>query len=215
MNVLQAIETFRSDEQDEGKGMFWSDDELTGYYSEANKEACIRSGLLTNRAFEYEIGASDAEIGIDKSIVEISNVTLIDASGARTVIDPSSIYDLDRINPDWRGTTEKPSRYVHQDTSIRLSSLSDDSYTIVVEASVTPDDFEDDDDEPSISQHHHSELLHWVRYRAYKKQDADSFNSEKSAVGYKMFERYFGRRKTADLRKRQNANRPHRNQPCW
>lgn len=74
---------------------------------------------------------------------------------------------------------------------------------------------QDDDDEPEIAEVHHINLLDWVLFRAYSKPDADAFDPNRSADSMKSFSDYFGKRGTADLRRRQNANRPHRNTLQW
>ena len=70
---------------------------------------------------------------------------------------------------------------------------------------------EDDEDEPEINEAHHMSLIDWVLFRAYSKPDSDAFNPGKSAESLAAFSSYFGKRSNADMRRKQNSSRPHRN----
>ena len=70
-------------------------------------------------------------------------------------------------------------------------------------------------DVPEIHEAHHDGLIQWALHKAFGKPDADLFDAAKSNEAEAAFTRQFGKRPTADLRKRQNANRPHRNRLHW
>ena len=62
-----------------------------------------------------------------------------------------------------------------------------------------------------INEIHHLHLVDWVLHKAYSKPDVDTLNPGKAKDAEGRFIASFGKRPSADLRRRQNANRPHRN----
>ena len=116
------------------------------------------------------------------------------------------------MRPGWRSRNERPTHYVLDDKRLIVSALPDQDYTLYIEFFRTPGKaLQNDSDTPEIAEAHHLNLLDWVLHVAYSKPDADAFNPNKSAESEASFTAYFGKRPNADLRRRQNANRPHRN----
>ena len=58
-------------------------------------------------------------------------------------------------------------------------------------------DLVNDDDEPEIRIEAQPAIVQWMLYRAYSKQDADTFDPQKAARALAEFEREFGRKTSA------------------
>lgn len=216
MNLGELISEFRILAQDTAKPYLWPDSELAVWFSEAETEAAIRAKLIReNDSFEIKAGDNSA-IELSSLIFEIEYAELIDSAGTSYEVFASSRSAMDKDRRGWRQRTERPTHYIHDDKSMILTAIPDQDYTLYVEYCRTPAiQLEADSDEPEISDIHHVRLLDWAMFRAYSKPDADTMNKEKSDGGESRFIANFGKRPNADLRRRQNANRPHRNRLQW
>ena len=212
MNLRAYIDQFRIRAQDTAKPYLWPDDELAPWFSEAEAEAAVRARLIHD-ADELVFKAGDNDpVDLPVGLFDIQYAELRAADGTAYELKGASRQELDRIRSGWRTRNERPGNYVHEDKTLILTALPDQDYTLFIEFFRTPrNPMQNDDDEPEIAEVHHINLLDWVLFRAYSKPDADAFDPNRSADSVKSFSDYFGKRGTADLRRRQNANRPHRN----
>jgi hypothetical protein len=55
----------------------------------------------------------------------------------------------------------------------------------------------DMDDEPEIAARYHRSLRFWMMFRAYSKQDTETFDPKKLADSLSMFEQEFGKKSAA------------------
>ena len=65
------------------------------------------------------------------------------------------------------------------------------------------------DDEPEIAAHLHMALVQWMLYRAFSRPDSDTHDPGRAAVALDVFERYFGPRPNADLRRSTRHDEAH------
>jgi len=212
MDLAAMIGQFRVQAQDARKPYLWPDSELEYWFSEAESEAAVRARLLRDTD-EFSIASGNNDpLELPIGLFDIQHAELRASDGTTYEISATSRRDLDWLRPGWRSRAERPTNYVHDDKQLILSSLPDQDYTLYLEFFRLPKNrLEGDDDEPEIAEAHHANLIDWVLFRAYSKPDADAFDANKSAVSLAAFERYFGASTNADLRRRQNASRPHRN----
>ena len=212
MNLRDGIDQFRVRAQDTKRPYLWPDPEIAGWFSEAESEAAVRALLIFDTE-ELAVSAGDSEkIVLPLPLFDIQHAELRAADGSVTVIDGSSRRELDRLRPGWRSKTERPTHYVHDDKSLSLSAIPDQNYTLYIEFFRLPKRaLEEDEDVPEINEVHHFNLIDWVLFRAYSKPDADAFNPDKSKEAEVAFVSYFGKRSNADIRRKQNASRPHHN----
>lgn len=203
---------FRVRVQDTVCPYLWTNDEITPWFAEAESEAAIRARLLRDTV-EQSITAGDSTpIDVPAALFDIQYAELRAADGRRLVLAPSSREAQDQTRPGWRQRIEPPSAYFHDDKTLRLNAVPDQDYTLYLEFFRTPTPLLiEDEDEPEIAAIHHRALIDWVEFRAYSKPDAETMNPGKATAAEARFIAVFGRRPTADLRRRQNANRPHRN----
>lgn len=219
MKLGELIDAFRWSADDTATPPFWSDARLIALFNEAENEAAMRAGLLLDvdgPLSEYEIRAGDTVLDLDPRLVTVKAAWLVTSDGRREPLALLTRDEATRLEPDWRTLTGRPDGLILTDTQGTLNRVSDAAYTLKLEATRLPlEPMRDKDSTPKLAAIHHPYLLDWVFYRAYDVQDAEIFNPKKSAEALVRFERYFGRRPTAAQRKAQQANRPHRNQPCW
>lgn len=212
MNRRAFIDEFRAMAGDKAKPYLWSDDELTKWLNDGEAEAAIRARLIRG-SDEISVSAGEATYDLPAGAFDIQFAELQPADGSDAVaIKASSRRDLDTYRRGWRTEVVRPEFFILDDQTLTLSSAVDADYVLAIEFFRTPaDKMAADSDCPAIAEQHHEPLLHWVFHKAYGKQDADGFDPVKSADAEARFTSYFGRRPSADLRRRQNANRPHRN----
>lgn len=221
MNLSQLITSFRTDADDAARPYLWSDDEVIGWLNEAEEEAAIRSKLIFE-SVRPEICQIDVSIAagnvykLHDAVSEIIYASLTDVSGNVTQLGIKDRFELSRLKPDWRTTTEKPQYLVHHDKNIELGCIVDASYTIKLEVHRLPlKCLAKESDTPEINRVHHKMLVQWALHRAYEKPDAETLNPAKSQTAEAKFTEYFGERPNADMRKAENANRPHVNKAYW
>lgn len=211
MTLGELIAEYRSLSGDKRRPYLCDDAEATKWFNEAQDEAAIRSRLLV-ASEEISFDAGTPNQLIPSGMFEISAAELVDANGKRYVIEARTSGELDIVRPGWRRSVERPEFFVIEDTAIVLGSVPDAAYTLCVEGYRTPDRvLKNENDIPAIHRTHHSGLIAWVMYKAFGKRDADLFDPDRSAESEAAFTRQFGKRPNANLRKRQNANRPHHN----
>ena len=212
MNLGALIDEYRIRTGDVEKPYFSVDDELIAWFNEAEKEAAIRSRLI-RRDDSFDLVAGDASpIDLDDALFDIQYAELRAADGTAYELKPSSreIQDFERRG--WRSLTDRPSCYIHDDKQLIVNAIPDQAYTLYIEFFATPArPMEGPDDEPGIARVHHVSLIDWVEFRAYSKPDADFMDKGKAQEAERRFTMSFGKRPSADLRRRQNANAPHRN----
>ena len=211
MNVESLITEFRTRSGDKVKKYLWPDEELLPWLADAEKEAAIRARLIRD-SDELSIAAGDVAVDLPAGLFDIQYAEIRGADGKCYEMAPSDHSALDSDRPGWRTKSERPREYIHNDKTLTLSAVADAAYSIYIEFFREPaKPLASDSDVPEINGTHHIHLIDWVMHKAYGKQDADTMDQGKSDDGEARFERYFGKRPNADLRRRQNASRPHRN----
>ena len=209
MNLGELIANFRVDERDTAAPYNWPDEDLTRWFNEAVEEAAIRKSLIREE-LTLTLTAGDTGVTIPARVVEVRTARIVE--GGRTYwLDPTDRYEQDRLHRDWRDIIERPTAFIHDDSSITLNRIVAASGELKLECYRVPvNPMADDNDEPEISAAHHRRLDGWVRYRAYMVPDSDFGDKKRAEQGIADFEDYFGRRPDADHRRNNNANRPHR-----
>jgi len=209
VNLGELIANFRVDERDTAAPYNWPDEDLTRWFNEAVEEAAIRKSLIMEE-LTLTLTAGDTGVTIPARVVEVRTARIVEA-GVTYWLDPTDRYEQDRLNRDWRDLIERPTAFIHDDSSITLNRIVAASGELKLECYRVPvDPMADDSDEPDISAVHHRRLDGWVRYRAYMVPDSDFGDKKRAEQGLADFEDYFGQRPDADHRRNNNANRPHR-----
>lgn len=230
MTLKDLIASFRVDADDKAQSLngstsdlLWPDDDVTRWFNEAVEEAALRKRLIfdetTPEVCEIAVEEGVSGYPLNSALVEITAAFLHTAGSERVIrLTATDRDEMDRIRPDWRTERCTPKYFIQEDTRIYLPGIVDADYTMKLEGYRLPLDDEqmsDESDVPVIAQAHHRFLVHWPLHRAYGKQDADTFDPNRAALALDAFEKYFGLRPDADLRKDQQANRPHHNKAYW
>lgn len=230
MTLEDLIASFRVDADDQSRSvngstsdLLWQDDDVTRWFNEAVEEAALRKRLIfddtTPDVCQIAVLEGVSGYPLNPALVEITAAFLHTAGSERVIrLYATDRDEMDRIRPDWRTDRCTPKYFIQEDTRIYLPGIVDADYTMKLEGYRLPLDDEqmsNDSDVPVIAQAHHRFLVHWATHRAYGKQDADTFDPNRSQLALDAFEKYFGLRPDADLRKDQQANRPHHNKAYW
>lgn len=209
MTVAELIAEFRKRTDDTESPYLFSDDDLITWFAQAEEEAALRADLLPD-SDTVNVTAGNPVVTIPDGVRHIEYAELrTDSMGY--VMAQRTAQELDRTVLNWRTRTDLPREFVHnQSGKILLSALPDRDYTLFIDFYRTPDPVTELTDTPEIPTEHHLSLVHWVEYRAYSVPEAEIFDPARSANGEKEFTRYFGRPLTADRRRKQRSNTPHR-----
>lgn len=220
MNLGELRDTFRRDVKDTSTPYLFSDESIDEWINEAEEEACLRGRLIFDNETPTicEIGTTTDTTRYDlhESITELVHASITKSSGE--VVDLSILdrREADRLQYDRRTLTQEPTAIIHHDTWIEYDCIPEADYTLNIEVYRTPKNpMANDGDTPEINARHHKRLLDWVKHKAFEIPDTDTMDLGRTMKYEARFERYFGKRPTADMRKRQNANTPHRNQAHW
>lgn len=223
MNLQELIAAFRTDAFDKKSPYFWTDCDVIRWFNEAEQEACIRQKLIrekTNPAIcRIDVTAENTVYPLDPRVIDINYASMVYVGNDNMfpyILAKTTTDELDMIRPQWRALSYRPRAIICYDTSIETDCIPDTAYTINLEVYRLPlQDMVNSADTPEINAIHHRHLVKWVLFRAAQMQDAEIESSGRAEKFEAQFDEYFGRRPTADNRRRQNANRPHRNVAVW
>ncbi len=200
MTLADLIDDFREESHDIGSPPFWSATRLARLASEGQREACRRGDLLidsTSSMCSVSVTAGDPVVAIDPRVLEVKRIRL---ASLGFQLCPVTVAQMDGYTSPWEQDTGEPTNYVpdYQTGAIRLYPIpvSDDDLLLTV-SRLPLEDLVDDSDEPEIRLEAQHALVQWMLYRAYSKQDADTFDPKKAARALAEFEREFGRKTSA------------------
>lgn len=199
MALRDLIDEFRYEASDESIPYFWPDSYLAKIASQAEREACRRGALIIDSTSQFctlAFEAGDDVLNLDKRIIEIRRARVVETGCKLSFVTSDQ---LDRNNETWESEIGNPYAYVsdYQTGAIRLYPVPTNNGEIRLTVRRLPlADMELDEDEPEIRTEAHSALVQWMLYRAYMRQDADSFNPAKSAAALAEFTREFGEKKS-------------------
>jgi len=204
MNLPELIAAARAmlDDPDVGgdeRDLLWSDDELVRWINEAQQEAARRAYLLfddTSSITQVQIDSSGNRFPVNQRVIRVNGARLI--GGIHPYLIPANEDELDIRDPQWGKRQGEPTRYVNRDKHILLDRIPTGPGVIQLEAYILPSELALGVNETlDIDPQHHEALLYWVKYRAYDKDDTETKNAEKSAIGSNQFTSRFGRRRDA------------------
>lgn len=209
---MEALEAeFRLTEQDIVEPFLFLSEEIATWATQAEEEAAIRANLIRDSE-ELTVKAGDTAVALPSLLYDIQYVECQYPDGTTTEVFAKDRGTLDQERPGWRAETCRPQDYIHDDKQMVLGGIAEADCTLYVEFYRRPKKaLSAASDVPEIAAVHHLNLLDWVRYRAYLKPDIDTQDNKRALAAEASFTAYFGRRKTADLRRAQNAVVPHRN----
>lgn len=186
----------RSDLDDTAQPYLWSDDELTEYADDAQKQACRRGRLLvdstTDAICEIAVVAGTSVYTLDPRVIRINRARL---SSESLPLRFMQVRALDAQAPGWEDWEGTPEYLVPdwQSGGIRLVPNPTANATLGLTVVRLPlAELNDPDDDFEIRDEYLRELRHWIVYRAYMKRDSETFKPDKATEALALFEREFG-----------------------
>lgn len=224
MTLSELIRSFRVRSNDKVLPYFWSDQELTDWFNESEREACLRGRLIVEAEnpdiCTIPVVADQAFYTQSPLLYELTYIAIKTDSCVRPIRLVSS-EELDRVRPGWR--SERPSRYtdyaLQDDKKIRLVPTPCEDAQLLLEGFRFPMESmllnDKDTVEPEIHRSHHDKLVEWVLHRAFSIPDTEFFDPQRSAMAEQVFANYFGIRPDSDLRRTVREDFPQTAKPYW
>lgn len=190
----------------------WTNEELTRFINEAEKQAC-RSALLLKKAssdFDITVVADQAEYEVNPKVINIKNIYL-DSNGRE--LERVEVEDLVSI-PKWRTVVGTPDRYIvdYNLNSIRLYPTPEENDTLNLIAYTLPSEdmvWESADiDSPEIKEQFQLDMLYYAAYLAYLKEDANALDPQRAEKFKLLFDSEFSNTNAyIDVRRERTRNR--------
>lgn len=223
MKVSQIIAKWRLRADDRAAPYLYSDDDGIDFLNEAMDEACIRARLLTDSSTpeicEITLDQAQTTYQLDPRVIEVDHARI---DGLRAPLCRASFDSLaERASPPPM-PAGAPCRYAvqglpQQGMELTLDRLPADQYTTLrltvkrlqLVPLVMPDPNDISTDlEPEIARQLHLKLVLWMAHLAYDGRDADASNQQMSANYEARFERAFGKRRSANVIRKQLNHSP-------
>ena len=190
----------------------WSNEELTRFINEAQKQACRSAFLLksADASFQISVTADTPTYAMDSKILRIKGAWL-ESTGSE--LSPLEYEDLMAI-PKWRTTARTPHSYIpdYDTGTIRLYGipLIDDTVNILAYhlPLVDMDWNKAIVDTPEIREEYHIDMLAYAAYLAYQKDEANTFDPQRAEYFRQLFQRSFSDTSAyGDTRRRRTSGR--------
>lgn len=208
MKLKELISECRSRLDDKAAPFLWSGDELTRWINEAVDEAALRARLIydeTSPLTRIQVAANRATYPLDNKIFMVDRVIL---GSTGNELCRTNQPDLDDSVCHWRTIVGTPQWFIDEQSYLRLYPMSAVADTVQLAVWRTSDcPLKADEDVPEIPPRHHMNLIEWVRFRAYSKQDADTKDDQKAAEGLSLFTQAFGERPDANVQRKHRVKR--------
>lgn len=200
MTLAEISALFRSEADDTKDPPFASDAEIVEWANDAQNEACRRARLLvdsrTAGLTTVSLTVAAERYALDARVIFVRRARL---ALNKSLLRLASYRDIDGVNgisADWEDETGTPTHLITDtDTGfVRPYPITDAAGTVRLTVVRLPlDDMVADADVPEIHARFHRNLRHWMLYRYYSKQDADTFDAGKAAAALEAFETEFGK----------------------
>lgn len=194
----------------------WKTQELLGYLTEAEREACYRARLVIDST-TAETCVLDIEAGVNAYTLDsrILAVIRLALPGIAYPLDRVSLDELDRSRRNWMSEEGVPAQYcLDVETGklyldrVPLVDYTGSSMTVHrlplerLALAVAPDpEVPEDEGTPAVEleipENYHMDLLHWVERLAFLKRDAETFDKKRSDDAETRFGMVFGSRPSA------------------
>lgn len=180
----------------------WSDEELTQYINEAEREACVRAKFIQDKTTlaVCKLSLLDNKEWYDLR-PEVIEVYAAFYNGKRLhQMNEQDLSDLTR--------TGVPTHYIVAGQQIRVYPLNTEAAVLTINVYRLPlEDMADDSDEPEIPVEHHYRLIDWAARCAYLKRDSDAYDEKRADKHESLFTLAFGVRPDANVRRKRNDKR--------
>lgn len=185
----------------------WSDSALLRYINEAQRQACNRTDFLFSEVyFSITLATGVHTYSISDKITFIESVEFDDTQK----VSHKSVEELKRYVTDWRtlsGMTGNELYYTIRNRKMRVYPIPDavdNGKKLTLNAYHLPiDNITSTSDDLVIAEENHRDLIWWVLYEAYSKQDAETYDKEKGLRYLAQFNQVFGDYVPSEVRQNQ------------
>lgn len=206
MDAGQLVAAFRQRADDEAVPYLFSDERAYYFASEAEKEACVRTLLLSDETSPFltiNVTAGQAVYPLDSRVFRIEAARFIPTSGHACALELTGLDTL-RNRDSALSDEGRPSTIVHHGNTIRLWPKPRIGVTGQINLSVYRlplAAMEAETDEPEIPPEHHDPLIDWMMYLAYSTKDSDKEDPARAERAKQRFEQHFGFRPNTETQR--------------
>ncbi len=203
MNSSELYERFRDDVQDKAQPYFWSDTNVWDYMNDAYRMFVRLTGGVADFDSDVcfvDVVAGEATAPHDKSILRFMGGQ---RKSDNQPIEIINFTDMGKLRASDYGqaksllidSTTGPVKYVvtgMKRNTLRWIQIPEVSDTIQFNVYRLPLNTIDGDNQEfeDVDEDHHLHLLNWMKYMAYNKHDADTYDPVKAESYKKKFEDY-------------------------
>lgn len=203
MTSDELYDFFRRDVVDTVQPYLWSDDEVYAYMNDAYYMFVRMTGGIpdfTSAACTVNAVANQPVANINPAILVIRQASLDPTGDAVKVI---NAQDMERLSDEDYGVLRQINtsvakgrvRYIvmgMEQNKVRWVNIPDINYTVKLIVDRLPLTTITDGGQQfdGVAGHHHFHFLQWMRYLAYGKQDAETFDKTRSLAEKQAFEQY-------------------------
>lgn len=204
MEIADLLELFRLEVDDISEPYLWSDKEFYAYLDDAHSTFITRLGGITDSTSpitRITFKAGDTFVKYDERIIRIKSVT-DDYNRKITIRNIDNFEDGSVMSDDYGNMVNAglddsrtgPVRYVVTDmeeSKMRLYPIPEAAGYLRLTVNRRPlDPIVDEESTLEVPHFYHLCLLDWVKYKAYMKQDVETFDKSKSKEFLLSFEDY-------------------------
>lgn len=206
MTLTQLLAYTREQADDVPAPQLWLDATLTTLLNEAQLEACRRARLIkdtsTTAICRIDLVLNTVLYTLDPRIIFVRRVKLNSRSLPLAL---KRVRDMDAELPGWEAHVGAPLAWIpdHTTGKLLLYRKPDSSFPLpdfltltVVRAPLV--DLVAGGDIPEIAPRFHVKLHHWVLYRIFSKQDAETYDPKIAKDNLDAFEAEFGKPSSAN-----------------
>lgn len=214
MTLADLIAQFRAEADDRVQPYLWGDAEVVGYLNDAENEACIRSGLLTDETTPglaaLLVLAGQAWYPLDTRVLDIARARFV--SGQSWGLCRTSPAELDLEWPGWETYSSGPRRYYVDGEQLRLVPAPSVPGALALRVSrlpLAPLSLSAPSASPEIPLPDQARLLDWALFRAFSRRDSETYDPNRAVSHEARFAGHFGPRPSARARRNYREAAPH------
>lgn len=214
MELKALISAVRTRLDDLTKPFLWSDDEITLYLNEAEREAAERALLIeddrTPSVVEIALRANIGEYDLHESVLSILRAKI---DGQAKPLTLTTRAKLDTQVKDWEDEAGTPECFIDDEARIVIYPIPSAVGVLrlrVKRLPIDPLDRQEMTRGPEIHERHHYRMIDWALRCAYLKPDADTFDQKRADTYEAEFTRSFGVRLDADTQRKQREKKSNR-----
>lgn len=205
MTSGEVLALFRQEMNDTLAPYLWSDAEVYRYIDDAQRMFCRKTdgiGEATNPLItEISVTPGTTWVALHPTIKMIRSARRVDTGRPIQVVNEQ---DMPELGWFWNGATGVVRGLVIGEEKDKAQVYPESNETMTVKLLVYRHPLEpiESDQDFEIGEKHHLHLLHWIKSRAYLKQDSETYNKSKSEEFEGKFLKYCEESKLEDRKEK-------------